>query len=127
MIETGGGRGHHGSVHPGVLDCMRPFKVSLPFGWPGKSGAGPRSQTIARSYPGYDRAPPETKDGHPSSLGLLSSDSSECQDQAAINIQSRLALRLAGMTAAAIRWRVREILLSPLAPSARGLRESGRR
>src|SRR5271166_4263755 len=55
MIETGGGRGHHGSVHPGVLDCMRPFKVSLPFGWPGESGADPRSQTIARSYPGYGR------------------------------------------------------------------------
>src|SRR6476619_3693934 len=49
------------------LDCMRPFKVSLPFGWPGESGADPRSFTIARSYPGYGRAPPETKDGHPSS------------------------------------------------------------
>src|SRR5271166_2027707 len=72
MIETGGGRGHHGSVHPGVLDCMRPFKVSLPFGWPGESGADPRSQTIARSYPGYGRAPPETKDGHPSSQAYSS-------------------------------------------------------
>src|SRR6476661_9166423 len=49
------------------LDCMRPFKVSLPFGWPGESGADTRSFTIARSYPGYGRAPPETKDGHPSS------------------------------------------------------------
>ncbi len=46
---------------------MRPFKVSLPFGWPGESGADTRSFTIARSYPGYGRAPPETKDGHPSS------------------------------------------------------------
>src|SRR6476620_5566589 len=49
------------------LDCMRPFKVSLPFGWPGESGADIRSFTIARSYPGYGRAPPETKHGHPSS------------------------------------------------------------
>ena len=51
---------------------MRPFKVSLPFGWLGESGADPTSQTIARSYPGYGRAPPETKDGHPSSLAYSS-------------------------------------------------------
>jgi hypothetical protein len=35
----------------------------------------------------YGRAPLETKDGHPSSQGLLFSDSSECRDQAASNIQ----------------------------------------
>src|SRR5208337_2850891 len=44
----------------------------------------------------------------------FSSDSFECRDQATSNIQSRLALRLAGMTAAAIRWRVRETCLGQL-------------
>src|SRR6478735_1528415 len=67
MIETGSGRGHHERVHPGVPGLYATVQVSLPFGWPGESGADPRSFTIARSYPGYGRAPPETKDGHPSS------------------------------------------------------------
>ena len=82
MIETGGGRGHHEGVDPGVIawrsrrgaacDCIRPLRSLYRSDGQAKTA---RAQDRKRSQgpnPGTAARRSETKDGHPSSQAYSS-------------------------------------------------------